>query len=380
MKKMFAVLLSSLMLCSAAACGQPDETKSSVQSQATASSEAVSGVSAAEVSEDDPFAVESVAPAEEHDIVKSLDEILDKYKYEGVVYAVKGGEVIYSAARGKLEDGKDADIGIPMPVGSISKQFCAAAILLLQEKGKLSIDDKLDKYFPEYEYGNMITLKEMLSMRSGLPDITQEMIDSIPEDSTDEENTAAIEKQIFEMQLIDEPDTVFRYSNINFILLGNIVEKVSGEKYIDFLHKNFFDPLGMKHTGNIAEMKASAEWAGGVMYEKIDAQPGITKGAGDLLSTGEDINIWLKALSEGKVITEKSFKAMITDYSSGEGYGYGIRCPFFGGIGHPGSIGIYTSFDYINTDEDVVLFFTSGNLNSGNFTPFASSILNEIRM
>ena len=90
----------------------------------------------------------------------------------------------------------------------------------------------------------------------------------------------------------------------------------------------------MKHTGNIAEMKASAEWAGGVMYEKIDAQPGITKGAGDLLSTGEDINIWLKALSEGKVITEKSFKAMITDYSSGEGYGYGIRCPFFGGIGH----------------------------------------------
>lgn len=253
MKKMFAVLLSSLMLCSAAACGQPDETKSSVQSQATASSEAVSGVSAAEVSEDDPFAVESVAPAEEHDIVKSLDEILDKYKYEGVVYAVKGGEVIYSAARGKLEDGKDADIGIPMPVGSISKQFCAAAILLLQEKGKLSIDDKLDKYFPEYEYGNMITLKEMLSMRSGLPDITQEMIDSIPEDSTDEENTAAIEKQIFEMQLIDEPDTVFRYSNINFILLGNIVEKVSGEKYIDFLHKNFFDPLGMKHTGNIAK-------------------------------------------------------------------------------------------------------------------------------
>ena len=116
------------------------------------------------------------------------------------------------------------------------------------------------------------------------------------------------------------------------------------------------------------------------MYEKIDAQPGITKGAGDLLSTGEDINIWLKALSEGKVITEKSFKAMITDYSSGEGYGYGIRCPFFGGIGHPGSIGIYTSFDYINTDEDVVLFFTSGNLNSGNMTPFASSILNEIRM
>ena len=95
MKKMFAVLLSSLMLCSAAACGQPDETKSSVQSQATASSEAVSGVSAAEVSEDDPFAVESVAPAEEHDIVKSLDEILDKYKYEGVVYAVKGGEPLH---------------------------------------------------------------------------------------------------------------------------------------------------------------------------------------------------------------------------------------------------------------------------------------------
>ncbi len=88
---------------------------------------------------------------------------------------------------------------------------------------------------------------------------------------------------------------------------------------------------------------------------------------------------WLKALSQGKVISEESYKAMIEDYSSGEGYGYGIRSPFFGGVGHPGQIGTYVSMDYVNTDEDVIMFFSSSNLGVGSLTPFASSILNEIR-
>ena len=403
MKKVISIILCSLLICSFTACtsqnnsekdnssvsssaesSSSDNTASSENDDSHNSSEPVSDSSedSAESSSEETSdaASDDVSDTELSETEKKVSELLEAEDFEGVLYAEKNGRAAVAYIRGNNEKGEPYTAETPMPVGSMSKQFCAAAVMLLQEQNKLSINDTLDKYYPEYKNSDKVTLKSMLSMRSGIKNFEESLYDVVSADKSDEENTEAVMKWLFSTPAPEQTDVAFAYSNTNYFLLSNIVESVSGKKYIDFLRENFFSPLGMNHTGSIEEMTKGAEWANGVSYKNIDLQPGLTKGAGDLITTAEDTTIWLNALSTGKVISEESFKAMITDYSSGEGYGYGIRCPFFGGIGHPGSIGIYTSFDYINTDEDVVLFFTSGNLNSGNMTPFASSILNEIRM
>jgi CubicO group peptidase (beta-lactamase class C family) len=138
-----------------------------------------------------------------------------------------------------------------MPVGSVSKQFCAAAILMLRDKGELSLDDTLSKYFPEYEIGKDITLKQLLSMQSGIYDMVNEgVVDDMSADNSEEANTEVIKNWIFSKELKFEPGSTMSYSNSNYFLLGNIVEQVSGEKYMDFLRENIFKPIGMNNTGD----------------------------------------------------------------------------------------------------------------------------------
>ena len=350
MKKMIALVLSSLILCMSAGCAAAEvETNVSQAPESSTSAADILGLPSAPAESSE----------EQEDVSTAVNKLLDEYKFEGVFYAVKGGEVVVSEARGKLENGNDIKIDTPMPIGSISKQFCATSILLLAEQGKLSLDDTLDKYYPEYEQSSKMTLRNLLSMRSGIPDITEEIFDITSVDMTDEENTAVFKEWLFSQPLIAEPDTQFKYSNASFILLGNIVEQVSGEKYIDFLRKNIFDPVGMKHTGSIEEMSASASWADGVTYKNINLQPGITKGAGDIISNAEDMTLWMNALSSGKILSAESYEAMTTDYTPGEGYGFGIRTQFFGGIGHFGQIGDYTAFDYFRPESELTIYVSS---------------------
>ncbi len=262
-----------------------------------------------------------------------------------------------------------------MPIGSVSKQFCAAAVLKLQEEGKLSIDDDVQKYFPVYESAVGIKLRDLLSMRSGIPDFTEEIFEIASVDKTEEENTEILLKWLCEKPMNQKPDTFYEYSNSNFFLLGNIVEQITGMKYIDYLRENFFTPPGMKNTGNIAEMNSGAEWAKGVSFKQIDLQPGITKGAGDIISTGADMSLWLNGLSSGKIISAESFEEMITDRNHGEGYGYGIRTDFFWGVGHPGSIGTYVAIDSIDTESGITVFYSSSTLGAAKVTPFTAELV-----
>lgn len=343
MKKLIALILSPLILCTAACSSNSNTESLSTTEQTTiASTEVIAA---------------NLSPQEK------LEETLENFGFEGVVYATKDGKLLASFAKGTLENGDAITIDTPMPLGSVSKQFCAAAILLLQEQGKLSVDDTLDKYFPEYQYADKITLHNMLSMRSGISgDLHGDGIEEkVTLDHTDEENTAAIKEWIFNHPLDFEPGSMYTYSNSNYMLLGNIVEQVSGEKYIDFLRENLFTPLGMTHTGSIGELSSSPEWAMGIPYENVDAQPGLTKGAGDLISNGADMTLWMNGLRSGKIISAESYKAMTTDYSSAPHYGYGLELEVMSGVGHGGVIRIYNSYDYINEHNDFTLFIASNN-------------------
>ena len=179
-------------------------------------------------------------------------------------------------------------------------------ISAIQEQGKLSISDTLDKYFPEYEHAKQITLKDMLAMRSGIPNPTEDLYDYVSVDSTEAENVEAIKKYVFEKPLDFEPDTSYAYSNTNYFLLANIIEQISGQSYNEFLRENILTPLKMTHTGTIIELGDSPAWTQGVEYKNIDLEPGLTKGAGDVISNAADMTTWLKALSSGKVVSENS--------------------------------------------------------------------------
>ncbi len=322
--------------------------------------------------EDTKNTATTTAPTETQAQTTAVDlnaEIARKVKsieFEGIVYLTHKGEVIYSQADGKNEKGGDLTIDTPMYIGSVSKQFCAAAIMMLSEQEKLSLEDTLDKYFPEYEIGKDITIKNLLSMRSGIPNNMEGVADYISSDKTESENIAIIKDWIFPQSLGFEPDTRLEYSNTNYFLLGNIVEQVSGQHYQSFIRANIFDPVGMTSSGFISEVETNPDFSKSLSYDTFtfnDNAEGFMKGMGDIVSTAHDMDKWMTALKSGKVVSMQSFEKMIADYSPdyGEKYGYGLR-GMYRGIGHDGQIGAYGAIDYINIEQDYNLFVVGINL------------------
>ncbi len=287
--------------------------------------------------------------------------------FEGVIVAFRDGRRFVSFARGRLPDGSRISSDTPMPVGSISKQFCAAAVLRLQDQGKLRITDTLDRFYPDYPEGGRVQLKHLLSMRSGIPEnLSEDGMAVISTENTEEENLSAIKEWIFSHPLAYTPGSFFQYCNANYLLLADIVEQVSGKAYLDFLRENFFVPLGMMHTGSFGgpvSFFRKAEAAPDPVFDFLNTQPGLTKGAGDLVSNAEDIRLWLEALAGGKLLSEESWRAMTTDYSPEEhSYGFGLRQDLPDGIGHYGTINIYRSCDYINLKNGLTVFLVSTNV------------------
>lgn len=346
MKRIIAVILSLITVLSAAACTPVDTEPSGT--------------------------VETTGPVNVGDGIKEkMDSALQKHGFEGIVYLTKNGKVVYQSATGTDENGNALTVDSTMYIGSMSKQFCAAAVMMLSEQGKLSVNDTLDAYFPEYSYGKDITIKNLLSMRSGIPDMASKesnsacKVEGVSTDKSATENNTLIIEWIFNQPLEFEPDSTFEYCNSNYFLLSNIVELASGESYNDFVRNNIFEPLEMTHTGFISEIKASPAWSDGLTYDTFtagEAAEGLTKGAGDIASNAADMDKWMTALSSAKVISIDSYREMVTNYSvdSAKGYGYGMFVSFFGGVGHSGMIGSYTSLDYINEEQGYNLF-AAGN-------------------
>lgn len=356
MKQITAILLSALILCASAALTGCDKNGSDKEEKTSSAVQ--------QPSETSTSAKQSASESSAE--VSGLQKIIQDYGFEGMAYAVKNGEVILSYGEGTLDNGEPITVDTPMPIASVSKQFCAAAILKLRDDGKLSLDDTLDKYFPEYEQAGRITLKNLLSMRSGIPNYSNDLEKNyVSSDKTAEENKEQLLKWMFSKPLDFEPDNAYSYSNSNYYLLSCIVEKTSGQKYRDYVRENIFKPLGMKNTGFVSELDDKPEWSKGVVYEIRANRLGIMDGAGDIVSTGTDMALWMKGLSGGKLISAKSFDEMCTDYSSQNGYSYGYA--FFlninGGIGHSGNIQEgYIAYDYINTKSDVQIFLATNTV------------------
>jgi CubicO group peptidase (beta-lactamase class C family) len=240
-------------------------------------------------------------------------------------------------------------------IGSISKQFTAVAILKLQEQGKLSVEDKLSKYFPDFPRGDEVRLRHLLTHTSGIhsytdkPDFMQKVTNAI----TSQALIESIEKDKFDFN----PGQKWSYCNSGFFLLGCIVEKVSGESYEDFLRKTFFEPLGMRNTGvhhSDEALRHVALGYDGGPKRAVNWDMSWAGGAGALYSTVGDLYRWNEAVFHGKVLSERSLAAAFTPVKTdeskesepAEGYGYGWAIGTFRGaheISHGGGLNGFLS-------------------------------------
>lgn len=311
-----------------------------------------------------------------------IDQLLEvKYKSNepgATALVSRNGEVIYRKAFGNA----DLELGIAMTpenvfeIGSITKQFTAISILMLMEQGKLNLDDEITTFIPDYPtLGKTITIHNLLNHTSGIKSYTS--MESFTKNArTDMSPTELID--VFKNEPMDfDPGEKFLYNNSGYILLGHIIEVISGESYADFIEKNIFETLGMSNSYYGSMSKLIKNRASG--YQDRDGYVNadylsltLPYAAGSLMSNVDDLLIWQKALNSNQLITRASYEKAIHGSSLNDGehiaYGYGLGEGNINGsviISHGGGIFGYTTQGIYLPEEDVfVSILTNCSCNS----------------
>jgi len=275
----------------------------------------------------------NAAPISAHD-AQDLQFIVDEYiqKFSGSILVARNGEVLVKKGYGMANYEHDIP-NTPQTIfriGSVTKQFTATAIMQLQERGLLSVDDSLAKYIPDYPNGDKITLHHLLSHTSGIVNIS-----SIPEHRTNLMLPTPLEKTIslFKNKPLEfSPGERFKYCNSGYQLLGYIIEKVSGKSYEEFLEENIFQPLDMADSGMDKHSTILKNRAAGYTHDEnnilINApymNAPVTFAAGSLYSTVEDLYRWDRALYTEKILKKASLDKMFTPNKGNYGYGWRIH-------------------------------------------------------
>jgi len=293
-----------------------------------------------------------------------FDALVTQNGFNGAVLVAREGKIVYAKGAGWAR----VELNLPntpqtrFRIGSITKQFTAAAILLLQERGKLSVGDPVCKFFNDCPRAwQKITLHHLLTHTSGLPDYT-DLPDYDAKMALPETNESLIAR-FKKLPLEFKPGSRHAYSNSGYILLGVIIEKLSGESYENFLRRNIFAPLAMHDTGVDRNEVASTNRAAGyalkdrrlvnAAYQEM-TQAGA---AGVLYSTVEDLCRWNEGLFGGRLLQPKSLAAMTTAWAEDYGYGLVIQTDFHRKhFSHGGRIsGFYNDMEYFPDDRVTVI-------------------------
>jgi D-alanyl-D-alanine carboxypeptidase len=258
------------------------------------------------------------------------------------VAVVQNKRLIYAKAFGKanLARNQSADATTRYAIGSVSKQFTAAALLLLAEQGKLSLDDKVSKYFPQYTRAGEITIRELLSHTSGYEDYAPQ--DYMIPEQTKPTTPQAILKDWAGKRLDFEPGTRWQYSNTNYVLAGAILEKVAGQPLLTFLEDKIFHPLSMTSAGdcyaapNADDATAYTRYALGPPRVAVREGLGWMFAAGELCMTPVDLARWDIAFLEKRVLSAESWAVFTRPVKLTDGkatdYALGLRIGALDGV------------------------------------------------
>jgi CubicO group peptidase (beta-lactamase class C family) len=248
---------------------------------------------------------------------KLSDKIAATLKASGApsasVAVVQDGKLVFAKAFGKasLSPDRAARAETRYAVGSISKQFTAASILLLQEQGKLSLDDKVSRYFPALTRAGEVTIRQLLSHTSGYEDYAPQ--DYLIPEWTRPTTPQAILDRWATKPLNFDPGTKWQYSNTNYVLAGEIFEKASGQSLLAFLKDRIFQPLGMQSAGDCAiaspdDAAAYTRFAGGPPRPVRREADGWYFAAGELCMTPTDLARWDMAFLRKEILSARSYE------------------------------------------------------------------------
>jgi len=286
----------------------------------------------------------------------------------------KDGHIVYSHAYGlrNREQRLPATVDTHYEIGSITKQFTAAAILQLQEEGKLRIDDKVATYLPDAPHAAEVTLRQLLSHTSGLP----EYLDAMDADHMIGKPASfdQLMAHIAGKPLDFAPGSHWAYSNTGYAMLGRIIELLSHESFRHYVQNHLLDPAGMTQTFTVGDETHLPDMALGYSREngRIERAGTISDSvggpAGFLVSTVGDLQKWNLALQGGRIVTPADYALMGTSVKTTDdgdaGYGFGLFIDTINGqprIGHTGgSLGFTTANEFYPKQGVQIIAFTNG--------------------
>ena len=321
-----------------------------------------------------------------------IDALLSNYFRPGApgasVIISQHGSILFRKAYGlaNIDTKMSLRPELPLRVGSVTKQFTAAGIMLLAEQGKLSVAEKIERYFPQYsEHASHVTIEHLLTHTSGIRNYTE-----LPQFASVMTKDMSVDEVIaffMDAPLKFQPGQRFSYSNSNYFLLGVIIEMVTGMSYPDFMRQQIFQPLQMLST---EIEKAPSQLAAVIGYTQ--RRKGTTSAphysmswpfaAGALRTSVDDLVRWDSAITNGTLLKRESWDLMAEDHTvnsgSHTGYGFGWFIRGFGGgnaLEHGGDIGGFSAATLRFPNEEL---FVAVLANSDSQEPAPDMIVEKI--
>lgn len=335
---------------------------------------------------DGTFVSSSVDNLEGQDLSPEWQELREQLKtylvfeqwhqnFDGQVLVAVGDDILVHQAYGKanLLTGSNATNENTYSIGSVTKQMTAYAIMKLESEGLLSFEDTIDQHLEDAPYGNGVTIHQLLTHTSGLPEYTEALFAGEPLADYD-----AIVAYVSSKPLNFDPGTDWLYCNTGYYLLGHIVTSVTGDSLEDYLEANIFEPLEMDLTGwafkeNSLQMTTHGSMQGEVeqtlVYDELLLS--VAEGAGSVISTADDMYLWQKALYDNTLLDDESLALMVgnpENMSINPNYGYGLmnmETPYGVEFGHGGNtLGYTASSTYLPAmDTHIVILSNRGYVN-----------------
>lgn len=272
-------------------------------------------------------------------VAQTIEPQVDEYinaqmklgRFSGTVLVAKEGNILvskgYGCANHELDVSNKADT--KFRIGSVTKQFTSLLIIKLEEENKLNVSDSISKFIPDYPRGDEITIHQLLTHTSGIPDILE--IEGFEDIKRDPLTTKEVVDFFKNEPLGFEPGSKYDYSNSGYVLLTYIIEIVTGKLYSEFINEIILSPLGMNNTCMDSHSSLIKNRADGY-YPAADGLANapylsmtIPAGGGGLLTTVEDMYKWDRSLYTEKLISKKSLDKIFTPYSDSGTYCYGWR-------------------------------------------------------
>jgi CubicO group peptidase (beta-lactamase class C family) len=316
-----------------------------------------------------------------------IEEYLVTQNFQGTVLIGQNGKILYQKGFGP-QDSKNPESKMNSPstiyeAGSLSKQITACAIMQLWQQGKIDLDSPVSLYFPDFVYGNQITIKMLLNMKSGLSDHINSTYEFFPRKIAKKIDSAQINGKPLEQNLvlkylnsaplISKPGSTYFYSNTNYYLLAKIVEKVSGVPYKDYIQQNIFDFCKMSSSNlNFRHTDAKGYDKKGKSYSIPEE---LAFGCGDLNTTAEDLFKWNTTLHSRKILNLFAYRLMTKEK--------GYTCGFYHnhqGFFHAGVTNGFNSYNAYYTSKKLsVIVLANQPLERCNAAFIASHIFESVQ-